>query len=184
MISLIDLLMENSTSTYDYGCVMVYFNFPELFKIQDAINPKDVYDKEGDKTYGLEDEPHCTLLYGLHEEVTTEEVKNIINRHQWGRKPLIARDISLFSKEEYDVLKFDMEGEILHKINENLKTLPFTTEYPEYHPHMTVGYLKSGTGKRYVEMLEKKLKKFVLNPQYVIFSKPDGTKDKIKINKI
>jgi hypothetical protein len=32
MIKLIDLLKENSSSTYDYGCVMLFFDFPELSK--------------------------------------------------------------------------------------------------------------------------------------------------------
>lgn len=60
---------------YEYGCVMLYFDFPSMFKIQDIINPKDIYEEEDDNTYGLEKHPHTTLLYGLHEGVTVKQIK-------------------------------------------------------------------------------------------------------------
>jgi hypothetical protein len=66
-IKLIDLLKEGSNQTYDYGCVMLYFDFPLMDKIHNVIDPKDIYYEEGDRSFGLEDEPHTTLLYGLHE---------------------------------------------------------------------------------------------------------------------
>ena len=48
MIKLIDLIKENSTSSYDYGCVMLYFDFPYLSKLQNAIDSKDseIFSKE------------------------------------------------------------------------------------------------------------------------------------------
>jgi 2'-5' RNA ligase len=176
MIKLLDLLKEGK-QTYDYGCVMLYFSFPNIEKIHDAINPKDVYTQEGDRTFGYEDEPHCTLLYGLHEEVTTEDVKNVLNNYTY--KPLKAYNASLFENPDYDVLKFDIKGDNLHETNTDLKQHPFTSDYPDYHPHMTIAYLKPGTGKRYVKMLKEY--EYELIPQHAIYSKPDGDKDKIKI---
>ena len=63
------LISEASGNTYDYGCAMLYFDFPKMSEIHDQIDPSDIYEDDKDKTYGLEDEPHCTLLYGLHKEV-------------------------------------------------------------------------------------------------------------------
>jgi 2'-5' RNA ligase len=181
MIKLKNLIKENSTSTYDYGCVMIYFNFPEILKIHDAINPSHLYTEEGDTTYGLEDEPHTTLLYGLHNTVSVEDVENVVDKHTFYTCKI--HNPSLFQNEKYDVLKFDVEGDGLHDVNRDLKQFPFTSDYPKYHPHLTVAYLQPGMGKKYVDMLNKvKATEFWLAPEYVIYSQPDGTKTRININ--
>ncbi len=44
MLKLTKLLTEGK-ETYDYGCVMLYSNFPsEIIKLQDTINPIDLQD--------------------------------------------------------------------------------------------------------------------------------------------
>ena len=144
MIKLINLLNEGK-QTYNYGCVMLYFDFPEINKIHDAINPKDVYVDEEDSSFGFEDEPHCTLLYGLHEGVTTKDIKKVVEKYSYPK--VIAYNSSLFENEKYDVLKFDIKGDNLHETNNDLKQYPYSSDYPDYHPHMTIAYLKSGTGK-------------------------------------
>lgn len=178
MIKLTDLLKENSNSAYDYGCVMLYFDFPEMNKIHDAIDPKDVYSEVGDTTFGLEDEPHTTLLYGLHSEVSLEDVAKVLSSYTYA--PCTIKNVSLFENEEYDVLKFDVLGKNLHETNNDLKQFPFTSKFPDYHPHMTVGYINSGYGKRYVKML--KGIQYTLVPKYAVYSHPNGSKDKIAIN--
>jgi len=176
MIKLLDLLKEEK-QTYDYGCAMLYFDFHQINKIHDAINPKDVYTQEGDRSFGFEDEPHCTLLYGLHGGVTTKDVEKVLNKYTY--HICKAYNASLFENPEYDVLKFDIKGDNLHETNADLQQYPFTSNFPDYHPHMTIAYLKSGTGKRYVKMLNGI--EYDLLPQYAIYSRPDGEKDKIKI---
>jgi hypothetical protein len=178
MIKLIDLLNESSTKPYGYGCVMLYFDFPYINKIHDAINPKDIYEDEEDPSFGLEDEPHCTLLYGLHEEVSTKDITKVIENFIFGTCKL--HNASLFENEKYDVLKFDVRGPSLHDVNDKLKSFPYTSNFPDYHPHLTIAYLKPGAGKRYTKMLENQ--EYELKPQYVMFSHPDGSKNKIKIN--
>lgn len=176
MIKLLDLLKEKKQA-YEYGCVMLYFNFPEMNKIHDVINHDDVYIEEGDRSFGLEDKPHCTLLYGLHDGVTTEEVKKVLDNYTY--TTLKAHNASLFENPDYDVLKFDIKGDNIHETNKDLQQYPFTSNFPDYHPHMTIAYLKPGTGKRYVKMLKKF--EYDLVPQYAVYSKPNGDKDKINI---
>ena len=53
-------LLENR-SEHPYGCSMVFLKYPELFKLQDSINTDDL------RNNGFEDEPHVTLLYGIHD---------------------------------------------------------------------------------------------------------------------
>ena len=43
-----------------------------------------------------------------------------------------------------------------------------------------VGYLKTGKGKKYVEKFSNN--EYQLSPQYIIYSQPNGTETKIKIN--
>ena len=178
MIKLIDLIKENSVNTYEYGCAMLYFNFPELFKIQDVINPKDIYEEDEDSTYGLEDEPHTTLLFGLHEEVSLKDVKNILEKFTFSTCKI--HNISTFNNPKYDVLKFEVKGDNLHQCNEKLKQFPHTNNFPDYNPHLTIGYLHPGTGKKYVNRLKDI--EFDLVPKHAVYSQSNGDKSIIKVN--
>jgi 2'-5' RNA ligase len=175
-IKLVDLLKEVQQK-YDYGCAMLYFDFPLMNKIHDAIDPQDIYTEEGDRSFGLEDEPHTTLLFGLHEEVSEEDVKNVLDKFTFNTCTL--HNVSTFDNPQYDVLKFDVKGDNLHEANSELKQYPYTSNFPDYHPHATIAYLKPGTGKRYIEML--KGQEFELTPTHAIYSKPNGDKIKLPI---
>ena len=89
-------IAEKEGDTYNYGCAMLYFDFPQMNKIHDAIDPKDLYTEEGDRTFGIEDEPHCTLLYGLHKEVTPEMIQEIVKNFKF--EACMAYNASLFEK--------------------------------------------------------------------------------------
>ena len=178
MIKLTNLIKEEKK--YDYGCVMLYCSFPgEIIKLQDTINPDDLQDP------GIEYEPHCTLLYGLHEGVTLDQVTNIVNQFKFA--DLKAHSPSLFENPEFDVFKFDVGyptkgGAFLHHCNNLLKKLPNTQTYPDYHPHMTIAYLKPGKGKQYVEhFINKGAHEFITKPTHIVYSEPNGNKTTIKI---
>ena len=171
-----EFVNEKNDNTYSYGCVMLYFYFPNIKKIHGGILEEDIYEEDNDKTFGLEDEPHCTLLYGLEKEVTIEQVTEILDKQTFGTCNLA--NASLFEN-EYDVLKFDVKGDSLIESNKALCELPYHSDYPDYHAHMTLAYLKKGTGKKYCETLNGEEYNEV--PSYAVFSQPDGTKTKIKI---
>ena len=180
MLKLTKLINEGKEH-YDYGCVMLYTSFPDqVIKLQDAINPADLQDP------GIEYEPHCTLLYGLHDGVTLDQVANIVNQFKFSN--LRAHNPSLFENPEFDVLKYDVgyqtnDDACLHQCNQKLKILPNTQTYPDYHPHMTIAYLKPGKGKHYMEMFKNKgANEFATSPTHIMFSQPDGTKTKIDLN--
>jgi hypothetical protein len=177
MIKLKDLINEDSGQVYEYGCAMLYFNFPEINKVHDMINPEHIYTEEGDRTYGLEDEPHTTLLFGLHSEVSVKDVQDVLNKYTYS--PCKIHNASLFKNPQYDVLKFDVEGDSLHESNTDLREYPHTNNFPDYHPHLTIGYLKPGTGEKYVKAL--KGVEFTLTPQYAVYSKPSGEQVEMKI---
>lgn len=172
-------LLNEDNGKHEYGCVMIYYSFPEMSDIHSQIKDEDVFrgSEDDDREYGLETEPHCTLLFGLHEEVTLQQVEDIVSEYTYYTAQL--KNASLFENAQYDVLKFEVSADNIHQANKDLKTLPFTTEYPDYNPHLTIGYLKSGTGKKYTKVL--KGKEYDVAPQYIIYSTPSGKKHKINI---
>lgn len=176
-MKLMDIINESTGRKYEYGCVMLYFDFPQINKIHDSIHTDDIYIEDGDNSYGLEEEPHTTLLFGLHNGVTTEDVTNVLKKFKYGECKI--HNPSLFENENYDVLKFDVEGVNLHETNELLRDFPHTNNFPDYHPHLTIGYIKSGMGKKYIDKLNGH--EYMLSPKEAIYSKPDGSKDKIEL---
>lgn len=172
-------LQENRK--YDYGCVMLYFDLPTMNEMHSLIGNDDVYIDETDPSFGLEDEPHCTLLFGLHEEVTLEQVTEILNKFQYGE--MLLQNPSIFNNPQYDVLKYDVDGSNLHETNAELAKLPHTTSYPDYHPHCTIGYIQKGSGQRYADILLRRgYKTASVTPTHAVFSQPDGSKNTIPIN--
>lgn len=164
-------LFEKKGDSHSYGCAMVYFDFPQMQEFHAEIEPEDVYTEDGDRSFGLEDEPHTTLLYGLHSnEIDDDTVMDICTSQPIG--PLTLVNASLFENEKYDVLKFDVQNSALYEINAKLSELPHTTNFPDYHPHATIGYLKPGMGKKYVEKFKNKT--YEVNPNKIVYSKPDG----------
>jgi 2'-5' RNA ligase len=160
---------------YEYGCSMLYFDFPELFKIQDSIDPDHLSEDDGN---GLEKEPHVTLLYGLHsDEIEDNKVLDISSK---GIKSIGLGNISLFENEKFDVLKFDVEAPFLYDINKELCKLPHTNNFPDYHPHCTIAYLKPGMGKKYTKLAEGRI--YEVFPTKSVYSKTDGTKKEARFD--
>ena len=165
-------LIKEDTGTHDYGCAMIYFEFPGISAFQSVIDDDDVYHKEGDRSFGLETEPHTTLLYGLHSDVDPKEVMKVMEKYTYNHCRLY--NVSTFNNSDYDVLKFDVESPVLHEVNQELKKFPHTTSFPIYHPHMTIAYLKPGMGEKYIKNLN--WAKFMITPNKLVYSTPSGKK--------
>lgn len=167
-----------SLAAYSYGCVMLDFaSFPAFEQVQQAIDPSHVDAEAG----GLESEPHVTILYGLHPEVTLDQVQVIVD-NQGVELTVELTGLSLFESEKYDVLKFTVEGcQPLHDFNAALKSLPHTSKFPQYVPHLTVGYLRKGTGQQYVQKFAKPV---VLSSGQVAYSTPAGDRNLFQLHSL
>ena len=173
-----EIISEVESKKTKYGCVMLYMKpTKELIGLQDDINDKDVYSKllDGKEDFGRtpDDEYHVTVLYGLHGEVTDEQVKEVL--YSEDIPTIELNDITLFTNDDFDVVKVDIKSEGLNKLNKEMCKYPYTTDYPDYHPHMTISYVKSGEGKQY----ERKLDGLEATPSHYVYSKVDGSKVKI-----
>lgn len=169
----------NEDGSHSYGCAMLYFEFPQLSEIHSYIDPNDVY--QPDESYGLENDPHCTLLYGFHEEIVKSDIEEITKNFTFGT--LTLDNPSLFENGKFDVLKFEVNGDNLYEVNSELDKLPNSNSFPHYHAHSTIAYLNPGKGKEYVELLkQRKLDKFSVEPAFIRFSHPTLSDTNIKIN--
>jgi len=169
-------IFENS-GNHKYGCAMLYFDFPQLKKLQEEIEPEDIYEEEDDSSYGIEKDPHCTLLYGFWKSVCPLKVRDVVNSHEIGK--CTVHKISKFENEKYDVLKFEVKNPVLHEINKELAEFPHTNKFKDYKPHATVAYLKPGKADKYIK--KWKGKSFDLDPKKLVYSEVTGEKKHYKI---
>lgn len=184
MIKLSNLINE-SNSVHEYGCAMIYYTVPKFNKITTLIDEADVYTEDGDNTYGVETEPHVTLLYGIHSNIKPSIVLSIISDYDFRSNMFVLKNPSLFQNEKYDVLKYEAQADYLYGINRKLTKLPHTSSFPNYNPHLTIAYLKSGTGEKYVNLINSNnLDTINASIKYAVYSHPSGSKTKLKINTI
>lgn len=170
---LLSLMTENEKKDRDYSCLMLDLSFlkNEWKEIQDDICPCELYDKEG---YGLEDEIHSTVLYGIH----TNDKDDVWNAIDLRPVNFEIGKLSLFSNPEFDVLKFDIISKDLNDLNkECCRNLDYTNKYKKYHAHATVAYLKKDCGEYYTKEKNKLTGKIYTSDKF-IFSTADNKKYK------
>lgn len=145
-------------------------------EVLSSIDRHDLYCGE-DGTHGLETDPHVTVLYGLHEEVHEDLVCRMCQAFE-GPVEAEITGLSTFDTEDYDVLKFDVESEKLRSLNKAFKNFPYTTEYEDYNPHMTVAYLKKGVAGKY-DGIEDHVPKKLQFPRFKFT--PAGEEDSLRL---
>jgi 2'-5' RNA ligase len=97
---------------------------------------------------GVETEPHITILYGFNPDMDVTKLHEFCQ----AQKPvtLILGKISRFDCPDYDVLKVDIRSGSAERLNaaisENLSD-DITPSEHDYHPHLTLAYLKKGALK-------------------------------------
>ena len=115
MIKLAQLITER---TFNYGCIMAKIDEDAAGSILDfnyKIIDEDLIYKEGDE-YGREKHPHCTIKYGLTKSYTEEQIRKLI--HHVIPFDIVIKGINIFESENYDVIKFDVDGPVLHQLRE------------------------------------------------------------------
>jgi len=134
----------------EFSCVMAMIDTESetgrgIMEFVESIPDEHIYDEEG---YGRETEPHVTILYGLH-SANADRIAEGMS----GIRPFVMQieSASFFEKDDYNVLKFDIRSDDLVRANEALKRMPHTDEFPEYHPHLTLAYLKKDVDKSLYE---------------------------------
>jgi 2'-5' RNA ligase len=140
-----------------YGCIMMGAKIDNWKEFHTAgIDKEDVYIKPHDKSYGLETDPHVTVLFGIHEdEIDEDTMKNVIEQNM---RPITLRvdEVDVFEGDEYDVVKYNLPlTEELQKQRDLFTQFPNTQTFPDYKPHMTIAYVNPGAGKKYKRKLSE-----------------------------
>jgi hypothetical protein len=174
----LEFIKESRQST-GFGCVMIDFNFGNWSDLLKSINKDDIYLEEG-KNYGLQPRPHLTLLYGILPEVTDEQILKCFNGFVEDDFKVKINGVSVFdTNDDFDVVKLGVElTPKLKEINKRLSELPNSNQYPEYIPHITLSFIKKGTGKNYVN---PEYKYEIKGIEKIIYSRPDGSEFKIEL---
>lgn len=146
-----------------------------LRAVQEHLEPGDVIK--------VEDDPHVTVRYGLHPNLGLVDKVGGLLQHSLGQLRVTIGSLSVFSQEDQDVLKFDVVSGGLVELNRRLGSLSHTDSYPEYHPHLTVAYLKPSAGAKYVSSwLGKVLDGVEVRSCTVTFSPPDRDTKEVTVN--
>lgn len=172
-----ELLTEGKHADSKFGCVMVFFDYnkSDWKKLTDNIEKEDLYTPEGGKGYGIEDDPHATILYGLHTDIKDSTIKEMCD--DITRPNLKLGKVSAFKNDDFDVLKFEVEGEEIHKLNKKFAELPHTNKFDKFEPHCTIAYVKSGLADKYIKLLNKESKPDVKSDKIVYSKANDTTKN-------
>lgn len=170
-----------------YNCIMFSSNIDKKKwnNFLKLIDEKDLYLGEtqkdiDDDEYGLEKQPHITLLYGLiPKENKKEDVLDWLKSLKSFN--LKMENIGIFENDKFDVVKIDIEPtkQLLKYREDSLEKFPNVQSFDGYHPHMTLAYIKSGKGKKYIQKLKDKLE---LEFNEAIYSDFNYKKEYIKLN--
>lgn len=172
-------LNEERTEKIEYGALMLSLKIPKWNVITSKIKDDDLY-KVGNE-FGVESYPHVTLLYGFKKDVIADDVFDLYKENfDLNDIKIKTTKISIFETPDFDVVKIDVESEILNKINEVMKKLPHILTHPVYHPHITIAYVKKGEGKKYIKDFDKD---YEIIGDELVFSDVDENQVKLNLNK-
>lgn len=92
------------------------------------------------------------MKYGDRAEkaTTTGSRTKRVTTNSFGPVWMTLGRLSLFQQPEHDVLKLDVESQGLERLNTELGKLPNVQTHDNYEPHLTIAYLKPGTGWKYL----------------------------------
>jgi 2'-5' RNA ligase len=138
-----DVVTTEEVKTYEFGVVMLEMYSAMWSKLQSLIHPDHVTKD------GVSSSPHITILYGIHDGVSEEDVKNalgIYNNIERSPIYLFPTNIDTFSNQDADVLKFNLENSSISSyckiLRDGLLKLPSTVKFSDYKPHLTLAYLR------------------------------------------
>lgn len=105
------------------------------------IPEKEIFVDTSNDFYGREQDPHITILYGLHTNNESHCCDLIKNQKKF---EVVLKEMFLFRRKDFNVLAIRVESNILYELNRKLKKLPHTNRH-QYIPHITIAYLAKPT---------------------------------------
>lgn len=174
--------LAEAKTEYDFSSTQI--NLPAALATRilewgdEEVPDSDLFTDPNDPSFGREDEPHITILYGLH-TADPKPVEKLLHGEKSFQVTL--GKLSLFTtNDKFDVLKIDAEGKGLHYLyklfSNNLKA---TETYPRYIPHVTIAYVKKGKANHFVG--SKVFQGETFDADALVFSSKNGKKTTLAI---
>ena len=143
-------------------------------KSKDLIATKHLY--KPNSGMGFEDDPHVTIIYGLHDVNPPLCVVDIIETYP--TFVVTLGSVSLFKSDDtgnpFDVVKVDIRSSDLHVLNSSLgDECEYTSEFSEYTPHATIAFVKPDSHDHLDGLNSMACLSFLVNK--AIFSSQNGT---------
>jgi len=141
---------------YENGCIMLELPISNWDEILSIINEEDIYDVQGGKIpFGLQKRAHLTLLYPIKKSITFDEVKPHLDAVVKDEPiTVVTKNIEVFEGNNYDILVIKVEDNpYLKKIHTYLSQHIHNYNRHSFNPHITIGYIKKGTGDKYCKDL-------------------------------
>jgi len=131
-------------------------------QLHEQIDPQDIV--------SLERDPHVTLIGGI-KDADWSTMRDLME----GMKPgsIMLGEPNVFELPDYDVLKLPvLYTGGLKSMHEFLRANTSNVQkFPDYHPHLTVAYLKKGTGRKYLQMQLPEVLKGMVPIRTMVYSK-------------
>ena len=128
----------------EYGCLMAQVcqtDKEKLSRFNKKLISDDILYIHPEDNYGREMDPHLTIKYGFFPDLKVDEVESILSGAK--KFTITSKKISLFHSANYDVVKFDIDlTDEISKFRERADKFPNEDTFPNYHPHMTLAYIK------------------------------------------
>jgi len=142
-------------NVHEFGCVMLLpadgVAGSVLAVGQKLVNDDELYSDPDNSDSGRDETPHTTSLWGIRDKHAGERVRKVMSEFMPREFRLMG--VSFFDdNEEFDVVKFDCEGSDLYDFHDALKKeFPDAKETFDFHPHMTIAYVRKGLGQTIVD---------------------------------
>lgn len=137
---------------YNYSTVQARLS-PEVTReilkfSRSLIAEEDLSEEPG---YGVEDEPHITIFYGIKEATPNEELEEAMERIGPFKSVKFA-GLGMFDAPEHDVLIVEVDAPQLVELHNAIeKIYPDNGKNMPYHSHLTVAYVKKGMAQKYID---------------------------------
>ena len=168
--------MKHENTNREYAFLMIdYISNGFIEEIQSKINEDELYIEKDNNFYGLEKNPHVTLVPCLDNDVDLDKLKDYLDDiSEYG---IVLTDLSKFECENFDVLKCSVACDKLKETNKKIvKDFETHSEYT-YSPHLTIAYMKHGMADKYLRTILPKL--IYLKPSKFHLSFSGGKRNKI-----
>ena len=129
---------------------------PQINTLQKMIDKDDLFVGINYCMSGLETDNHTTIIYteiGDYDIEPSVLIDDLYNEFGVKNTKINIPNVSLFEPSEYDVIILKVDSKQLTEYNKYLvMKYGFVETFSEYKPHITIGYVKKGMGKKYVDM--------------------------------